>query len=201
MPKIIENVRERIIEKAYNLFILEGYDQVNTSRIARECKIASGTLFNYFPTKWELLIEILKRVKLCSIGYFLEMLDGCEDEDEKTENLIKGMYFIIERIGRLDKKFYVYILSQDEKTITKLKKEDEEDELAMINLYKQCYHQLSGRDEKTIRFLMRSINALVFSHYSSDEKKQPERIKYTKWAIHSLLNNLDNYIEHKQEDK
>jgi AcrR family transcriptional regulator len=43
--------RKRILESARRLFARNGYESTTTRDIAREAGIATGTLFNYFPTK------------------------------------------------------------------------------------------------------------------------------------------------------
>ncbi len=43
--------RDRILDAARNLFSEKGFDQTTTRDIASTAKIATGTLFNYFPTK------------------------------------------------------------------------------------------------------------------------------------------------------
>ena len=45
------DTRERILRAARRLFAQKGYDATTTRDIARAAEIASGTLFNYFPTK------------------------------------------------------------------------------------------------------------------------------------------------------
>ena len=43
--------RERILEAAQHLFTENGYEGTTTRDIAQRAEIATGTLFNYFPTK------------------------------------------------------------------------------------------------------------------------------------------------------
>src|SRR5438132_6250080 len=43
--------RENILDAAQRLFAENGYDATATRDIARAAGIATGTLFNYFPTK------------------------------------------------------------------------------------------------------------------------------------------------------
>jgi len=43
--------RQRILESATNLFARDGWQDATTRAIAAEAGIATGTLFNYFPTK------------------------------------------------------------------------------------------------------------------------------------------------------
>lgn len=60
MPKIIENLKETIILESRKLLANKGYDDFNIREIAKNCNIALGTFYNYFPTKDELVIEIVR---------------------------------------------------------------------------------------------------------------------------------------------
>ena len=50
--------RRRILEAARRLFAQQGFESATTRDIAREAKVAAGTVFNYFPTK-EAIAECL----------------------------------------------------------------------------------------------------------------------------------------------
>jgi AcrR family transcriptional regulator len=50
--------RQRILDSATNLFRTRGYEPTTTRDIADGAEIATGTLFNYFPTK-EAIIAVL----------------------------------------------------------------------------------------------------------------------------------------------
>src|SRR5690349_7299429 len=47
--------KERILEAAQRLFAGQGYDATTTRDIARAAGIATGTLFNYFAAKEEIV--------------------------------------------------------------------------------------------------------------------------------------------------
>ena len=51
--------RERILECARKLFSDKGFEQTTTRDIAEAARIASGTMFNYFPTKEALAMTIV----------------------------------------------------------------------------------------------------------------------------------------------
>ena len=46
MPKIIENLRSRLIDEAKHQIEQNGYDSVTIRSIARECGIGLGTFYN-----------------------------------------------------------------------------------------------------------------------------------------------------------
>lgn len=60
MPKIIENLDEEIAKTALELFKDNPYQNVSMREIASEVGIAVGTLYNYYPNKWELYINVFE---------------------------------------------------------------------------------------------------------------------------------------------
>ena len=52
--------RKKIMDVAKELFLEKGYEATSTELVARGAGIGSGTLFNYFPSKAELLVEVMR---------------------------------------------------------------------------------------------------------------------------------------------
>ena len=59
MPKILNNVREDILKIARDTLINSGYSKISVREIAVKCGIATGTLYNYFQSKQEIITCIL----------------------------------------------------------------------------------------------------------------------------------------------
>ena len=55
MPKIIENLKERLLLEAAQQMEQGGYEAVTIRSIAKGCGVGVGTVYNYFPSK-EVLI-------------------------------------------------------------------------------------------------------------------------------------------------
>lgn len=72
MPKVIENMREMILKTAKNTLLSEGYDRLSLRWVSRQCNIAVGTIYNYFPSKIALITAI--------------MLEEWTDQTEKIKN-------------------------------------------------------------------------------------------------------------------
>ena len=51
MPKIVENLRERILDVARKQIVENGYSNVTMRSIAKDCNIGLGTIYNYFDSK------------------------------------------------------------------------------------------------------------------------------------------------------
>ncbi len=58
----MKDKRKLLIDAALRLFVTEGVT-VTTARIAKEAGVATGTLFNYFPTKQDLMDGIYVDIK------------------------------------------------------------------------------------------------------------------------------------------
>jgi AcrR family transcriptional regulator len=54
--------REQLLEASIDLFAKEGFWNTPTSRIAKHAGVATGTLFNYFPTKDALIDAVYMRI-------------------------------------------------------------------------------------------------------------------------------------------
>lgn len=55
-----QGTRERLIEAARDLFLLQGYHTTGVSEIVRAANVRMGSLYYFFPTKEDLLLGVLK---------------------------------------------------------------------------------------------------------------------------------------------
>lgn len=81
--KAKRQTRERILEVAAKLFQQNGFVETTTRDIATEAKIATGTLFNYFPSKEALAIAIVGECLREAHDEFRARLRGDEDLSER----------------------------------------------------------------------------------------------------------------------
>jgi AcrR family transcriptional regulator len=51
MPKIIENIRQKLIDEARRQVIEESYSSMTIRSVAKACDVGVGTVYNYFPSK------------------------------------------------------------------------------------------------------------------------------------------------------
>ncbi|MDO5521863.1 MAG: TetR/AcrR family transcriptional regulator [bacterium] len=59
IPKVIENLRENILQEARKELFAEGYQTFNIRTVAARCEVAVGTFYNYFPSKEMLAATIV----------------------------------------------------------------------------------------------------------------------------------------------
>ena len=66
MPKIIENLKDRLIAEAEKQIESSGYNAVNIRSVAKACGVGVGTVYNYFPSKDALVAtHLLVDWRLC----------------------------------------------------------------------------------------------------------------------------------------
>ncbi|AKB82653.1 Transcriptional regulator, TetR family [Methanosarcina barkeri 3] len=63
MKEQVKDKRAAILEAALKLFTERGFHGTSTAQISKEAGVATGTLFNYFPTKEDLINSLYFEVK------------------------------------------------------------------------------------------------------------------------------------------
>ena len=89
-----EMTEERILEAALNLFSEKGYSGSSTSEIAKEAKVAEGTIFRYFPQKKDMLLGVVsKLVEAISDQMVISPLEKIyeDNKDAPPEVLLKAL--------------------------------------------------------------------------------------------------------------
>lgn len=61
MPKIIKDLDIKIFNVAFDLFGQHGYKNVDMKMIAKEVGIAVGTLYNYYPNKKKIFMDVFEK--------------------------------------------------------------------------------------------------------------------------------------------
>jgi TetR/AcrR family transcriptional repressor of nem operon len=58
-----DDTKDRLVFTALQLFSEKGYESTSVSDILRAAKANSGSLYHFFPTKQDLLLEVLRRYR------------------------------------------------------------------------------------------------------------------------------------------
>ena len=81
--------REEILSAAMRLFAENGFHNVSMQEIATAAEFATGTLYNFFPSKEDLFFELLASCAEESLALILPALEGPGDEREKLARFIR----------------------------------------------------------------------------------------------------------------
>ncbi|MEF9959189.1 MAG: TetR/AcrR family transcriptional regulator [Niameybacter sp.] len=97
MSRIIENPKELILSTASKLAHTEGIASLNMRKVASECDIALGTIYNYFPTKMDLTIAIIEDFWNDCFREFHHAYDSSLDFFKQLEVLYFYMFNYLEQ--------------------------------------------------------------------------------------------------------
>lgn len=98
MPKNLTNVKEDILLVTRQLLKDEGYSNLSIRKIAAKCGVASGTVYNYYNSKNEIIVEILKNewnLMLRKIDQNTKTL--CNTVD-KIENMFNELHYFMTNV-------------------------------------------------------------------------------------------------------
>ena len=79
MPKLIANLRERLLAETRRVLLEEGPEEVAIRSIASSCGAATGTVYNYFSSKEELIAYAILGDWLEQIEHVRESIAACPD--------------------------------------------------------------------------------------------------------------------------
>ncbi|RCW50782.1 MULTISPECIES: TetR/AcrR family transcriptional regulator [unclassified Halanaerobium] len=121
MPKIINNLRNKIYKTASQLFSERGYADVTMKIVAEETGIAVGTLYNYYANKEELFIKVIEE----KINHNKKFFDKYLEKDKLDLNVfITHLYDEINKSkGIIDEIIKKNINNKEEKIVTRLRSE------------------------------------------------------------------------------
>ena len=91
MPKIIDDAREKILTSAKKKLLEGGYADLSMREIADECRMAVGTIYNYFPGKMQLVASIMAQ----DWELTQEKMDEAVD---KSTDIKEGLLLVCESI-------------------------------------------------------------------------------------------------------
>lgn len=92
MPKIIENIREIILEKGKEMLLEESYGSFNMRKLAKSCGLGLGTLYNHFENKEMLVYHIF----ISDWENTIELADKMKDEKLPIREKLNRIYISLE---------------------------------------------------------------------------------------------------------
>ncbi|MFC2027337.1 TetR/AcrR family transcriptional regulator [Chloroflexota bacterium] len=107
-PQVTEQKKKQILDAALAVFSKNGYGESTVPEIAREANVAVGTIYNYFPSKRDLLISLM--IDRFFNEPFVELLESVEYKSN-TDFLAAFLENRI-RFGRENVDNFVFLLSE-----------------------------------------------------------------------------------------
>ena len=93
MPKIIENLPERLAQEARRQIEESGFAAMTIRSVAKGCGVGVGTVYNYYPSKEALVATfILEDWKKCVVH-----IQSCADMTQEAEVVLHVMHEKLQR--------------------------------------------------------------------------------------------------------
>jgi AcrR family transcriptional regulator len=194
MPKIIENLEEEIAKTSLKLFRNNSYQNVSMRKIASEVNIAVGTLYNYYPNKWALYIEVFEE----SWKETYQILkENCKNTEENyLINYLKVLYSEMKKKKSIVKELFRYIINDLE-----IGEEEKKEKFKRIRfpevLINQIYELFVAVLEKEFKIKLRKDDQdlyRIFTMIQTDIpilqqnfEKESENIKFLSEIVSSYI--------------
>jgi len=83
--KLTEKRKRQILEAAIRVFAEKGYHGTKTKEIAERAGVSEGTVFKYFKTKKDILLDLLNT---SSIDFLMKMIHEAESEKKDVQEVL-----------------------------------------------------------------------------------------------------------------
>lgn len=93
--------RKKILDKAWELFRKNGYEETKVEDITRELGVSKGSFYTYFKTKDEVLYEILERIKKENEERISKINVNQEPDKILEDYVISKMNYIVKLLNNM----------------------------------------------------------------------------------------------------
>ena len=167
MPKIVDhsNYRQELLEKSLNLFTRKGYNNVNMKEIATEIGVSTGTLYHYFPSKVNILAEMMAWIADKNISDYYRRsrsVDTIRDRFNMVTGWIKENGEFYEKTLLLAMDFYRNSNTQQYKEVYSF----------FSDLYTDAWSERMNISRQFARFMFIFLIGLSFHSLAFDERNE-----------------------------
>lgn len=175
MPKIINDIEEKISNVAIELFGEYGYESVEMKHIAQKTGVAVGTLYNYYTNKSELFLEVFRKRWEKTFYKLKKESEISKGNKEKLKAYVKILYEDIEDRKGIGKTIYQIISNEQKSSVEKhIIYFREEIVLNITELFKRELNESNFIKEydmitRLIETLFSTISILIENHKGEKE--------------------------------
>ncbi|MCR4894616.1 MAG: TetR/AcrR family transcriptional regulator [Eubacteriales bacterium] len=167
MPKIIPDLKKNIIKKGREILFQEGYDALSMRRMAGECGIAVGTIYNYMRNKDDLVAHICMEDWFAVVKDINDKLKGTVDFVEGVEIIYRGIVGFRDSYSRCWKE---YSLAGGTREIMNRIHPNLREQVAEM-IEKFMYRTESEEKKKAISFMLAELLIAAVTHSDVDDTK------------------------------
>ncbi|MGO8998033.1 MAG: TetR/AcrR family transcriptional regulator [Polyangiaceae bacterium] len=155
---------ETILEAAARVFVRSGYPRATTNRIAEAAGISVGSLYQYFPSKDAIAVELLRRYRETLLGLVHRHLQGVEETT--LESVVRALIGAVLRAEGIDPALHRVLIEQVLRTSARAEIVgfEEKAERLLAEAIRASGGRLFERDPDTTAFvIVRAVLGIVHS--------------------------------------
>lgn len=111
---MMSNTRHKLIEAAAQEFSRQGFDKANVNHIAEQAGFSIGTLYNYFPTKRDLMLSFIAEASNQHVEYIQEKVLETQPPPQRLEVFFDAGFSFIQQHITLAKAIFNTLNGPDE---------------------------------------------------------------------------------------
>jgi AcrR family transcriptional regulator len=132
--EVMQGTRQELLGAAAKEFAQNGYDKANVNHIARAAGFAIGTVYNYFPSKRDLMFAFIDETAQMHVDFIVDQVKLVEDPGKRIEAFFQAGFAFVETH-----------IAQSRAIFNTLNGADEEFRLRLFQGYQPLF-QLLGED-------------------------------------------------------
>ena len=106
LSRVIENPKQLILGQAKEILYHQGYHKLSMRALSKACDIALGTIYNYYPTKKDLVVEMMT-------DYWQNYLDSVREIVNSETDIYLKLNNVFKELEGFIKSFRLYWLTPE----------------------------------------------------------------------------------------
>ncbi len=176
--EIREKTKQKILQNALVLFAEKGFKGTSINDIAKAAGISKGLAYNYFKSKYDLMVSVLKLLEE-EFSFLLEALNAEQDPFKKLNYMLSAMIDMLQK----DEKFWTLYMNfafQSE-VKTEAQKIMQNSLKMAFNVIENVFVEIGIKNPKEESKILGAILDGISFHYIVDKENYP-------------LNEVKNYL-------
>jgi len=167
--------RTEILESAKEIFSLTGFHKADMNEIAKQAKIAKGTVYLYFPSKKELFIAVIKDGLENLSKKIMDDVENIDDSVEKIKKAISTYMLFFKNHQEL----YRILLHPDLELIDGIAETMKDIKLSKLPRLAETLKkgiekgQIRKLDEKSLSYMILGMTDLLLFQWLSNPDEEP----------------------------
>lgn len=186
MAKVIDDLGNLILQEAKAIAYEEGLGEISIRKVATHCNIATGTIYNYYPTKIDLVMAVVEDFWAQCFRNIHKELAGQLDFFETLEKIY---FYMLEYLEHFKKNLLIELTLLD----TKAKSIGKQKEAVYINKFSHMILQLinAHQDEFNMEVVEKigkaELAEFIFSNYINLLKTQKHNYSSFDFILKKVL--------------